>query len=120
MKVKINSKSYDVPELTFRHYTKMEEQGFSIIDAFQKKQLLLIAMGFTCAVTGFDRAEAEELLEQHVLGGGNITDIVSAFGEAIGESDFFQKMLGIQEEEKKPVKKTAKVTPISKPEQESE
>lgn len=109
MKVKINNKNYDVPELTFRHFTKMEEQGFSIIDAFQKKQMLLMAMGFTCAVTWLDRQEAEDLLEQHVLGGGNITDIVSAFGEAIGESDFFKRMLGIQEEEKKPAKKAEAV-----------
>lgn len=109
LKVKINNKNYDVPELTFRHFTKMEEQGFSIIDAFQKKQMLLMAMGFTCAVTWLDRQEAEDLLEQHVLGGGNITDIVSAFGEAIGESDFFKRMLGIQEEEKKPAKKAEAV-----------
>ena len=96
-KVKINNKNYDVPELTFRHFTKMEEQGFSIVDAFQKKQFMLMAMGFTCAVTGADRDEAERLLEQHVLGGGNIGDIVAAFNKAVGESDFFKKMLGMTE-----------------------
>lgn len=99
MKVKINNKNYDVPELTFKHFTKMEEQGFSIVDAFQKKQMLLMAMGFTCAVTGLDRDEAEDLLEQHVLGGGNIRNIVNAFGKAINESDFFKKMLGLTEKQ---------------------
>lgn len=97
MKVKINNKNYDVPELTFKHFTKMEEQGFSIVEASQKKQMMLIAMGFTCAVTGLDREETEHLLEQHVLGGGNIASIVNAFGKAMNESDFFKKMLGVTE-----------------------
>lgn len=99
-KVKINNKNYDVPELTFRHFTKMEEQGFSISDAFQKRQFMLIAMGFTCAVTGAERDEAEYLLEQHVFGGGSIHDIVDAFIKAVGESVFFKKMLGITEDQK--------------------
>lgn len=95
VKVKINNKTYNVPELKIGHYTKMEEQGFSIIDAFQKGQIFLVAMGFTCAVTGLDRNSAEELLNQHVLGGGKIQDISNAFGKAVAESDFFKKMLGL-------------------------
>lgn len=99
VKVKINNKTYQVKELDFKDYTKMEEQGFSILDAFRKKQLTLIAMGFVCAVVGCDREDAERLLTQHVLGGGNIIDITNAFGKAVAESDFFQKMLGVNESE---------------------
>lgn len=99
VRVKINNKEYKVKELTIGHYTKMEEQGFSIIDAFRKGQTMLIAMGFTCAVTGLDRADAEELLTQHVLGGGNLQDITNAFGKALSESDFFKKMFGMDKKE---------------------
>lgn len=95
MNVKINQKTYKVPELTMEHYVKMEEQGFSIIEAFQKRQMMLISMGFVCAVVGCDREEAERLLTQHVLGGGNIVDIVNAFNKAVAQSDFFKKMLGL-------------------------
>lgn len=98
VKVKINNKKYDVPELTFKHFTIMEEQGFSIIEAFQKGQMMLCAMGFVCAVVGCDRAEAEHLIEQHVLGGGKLQDIINAFSLAVNESDFFKKMLGMNEE----------------------
>ena len=80
--IKINNKNYIVPELTFRHFSQMEEQGFSVLEAFQKKQMFLLAMGFVCAVTGEDRNEAERLIEQHILGGGTIEDIMTAFGEA--------------------------------------
>ena len=98
MNVKINQKTYKVPEMTMEHYVKMEEQGFSIIEAFQKRQMMLISMGFVCAVVGCDREEAERLLTQHVLGGGNIVDIVKAFNEAVAESDFFTAMFGMQKE----------------------
>lgn len=97
MKVKINNKNYEVPELTFSHFTKIEEQGFSIVDAFQKNQMLLLAMGYVCAVVDCDRDEAERLIEQHVLGGGDLKDIVDSFGEAINKSNFFKKMLGMEE-----------------------
>ena len=96
--IKINNKNYIVPELTFKHFSMMEEQGFSVLEAFQKKQMFLLAMGFVCAITGEDRNEAERLIEQHVLGGGTIEDIMSAFGEAVSESGFFRKALGLDEE----------------------
>lgn len=99
--VKINNKKYVVPELTFRHFTMMEEQGISLIDAFRKKQLMLIAMAFVVAVTGEDREEAERLIEQHVLGGGSLEDIYTAFGKAIDDSGFFKKMLGLDKTQQK-------------------
>ena len=45
--VKINGKTYKVGEMKFGDFTHMEEQGFSITDAFAKNQYMLIAMGFT-------------------------------------------------------------------------
>ena len=104
--VKINNKKYKVPELKFEHYTKIEEQGFSIIDAFKKEQIFLIAMGFVCAVTGCDREESEKLIQQHILGGGNIMDIVRAFSNAVSESDFFTEALGLKKEKKQTEEKT--------------
>lgn len=101
MDLKINNKKYKVPTLEFEHFTKMEEQGFSLTIAFAKKQYMLIAMGFVCAVLGIDREDAEELITQHVYGGGNVVDIVNTFTEAAGESDFFRKMLNIQQTKEK-------------------
>lgn len=100
--VKINNKKYNVPELTFKHFTIMEDQGFSVLDAFQKKKMFLLAMGFVCCVTGEEREEAERLIEQHVMGGGSIEEIYNAFGEAVNNSGFFKKLF--QTEEKKTVK----------------
>lgn len=115
-KVKINNKKYDVPELSFRHFTKMEEQGFSVPEAFRKGQMFLMAMGFTCVVADCERGEAEHLIEQHVLGGGQIKDIVDAFNKAVKESDFFKRMLGIE----KPAKGIENAAQTDEVENESE
>lgn len=107
-KVKINNKTYNVGELQFGDYTHMESQGISISEAFAKGQMTLIAMAFTCVVLKCDRAEAERVVTQHILGGGSMFDITDAFAESVKQSDFFMKMLGIETEE--PAKKQKKVT----------
>ena len=96
VKVKINNKTYNVPELQFGDYTHMESQGISITEAFSRGQMTLIAMAFKC-----DRAEAERVVTQHILGGGSMFDITDAFAEAVKQSDFFKKMLGLETEEPK-------------------
>ena len=119
MKVKINNKTYTVAELKIEDYLKMEEQGISILEAFQKRQTMLVAMAFTCVVTGLERDDAAELLNQHVLGGGNILDIVAAFNKAISESDFFKRMLGAnQKAEKKAEKQEVADKPVLESESE--
>lgn len=116
MEVKINNKKYTVPELTFEHYTKMEEQGFSIVNAIHKEQYMLLAMGFTCVVAGVDRNEAEYLLTQHVLGGGSARDIVYAFMKAVTQSDFFMKMLDMKKKTEEPAEEEKDEKPESKSE----
>ena len=54
VKVKINNKTYNVPELQFGDYTHMENQGISITEAFSRGQMTLIAMAFTCVVLKCD------------------------------------------------------------------
>ena len=53
-----------------------------------------------------DREEANRLAEQHIYGGGNMNEIYQAFVNAIKESDFFRKVLGM-DENKKSTKKSA-------------
>lgn len=108
MKIKINKKTYEVQELPIGAYSHIEEQGFSILNAFQKQQHTLLAIGLVCAVLNCDRSEAEHVVEQHVLGGGTIFELSSAFMELVYESDFFRKMLGMpmKAEEKEQQKKS--------------
>lgn len=104
--IKINQKNYEVPELVFAHMTQMEDMGFNVIELFRTNKIFSLATAFTGVVTGLDREDTEELLQQHILGGGNFEDIYKAFTDAMNKSAFFKKLLNIEEE--KPEKKTVK------------
>lgn len=97
MNIKINNKNYAVPQLGFSHMTQMEDMGFSILDLFQKKKAFSMATAFVGVVADCDREGAESLIEQHVLGGGDIKEIYEAFQKAIEQSGFFKKLLEAEE-----------------------
>lgn len=103
--VKINNKNYEVPKLGFGHMEKLESEGYDIIAMFRKRQLFAPASAFIMLCADCDREEANRLAEQHIYGGGDMQDIYEAFIKAIEVSDFFRKVLGI--EEKKSTKKSA-------------
>ncbi len=111
MNIKINNKNYTVPQLGFRHMTQMEDMGFSVMEMLSKKQIFSIATAFTGVIVECDRMTAEELIEQHVFGGGDIVPIYEVF-----QSDFFKKLLGQAEKKtvgRKQAKKTAEVQETS-------
>lgn len=94
MQIKINGKNYTVNELGFEDLAKMESiADNSIINLFQKKQIFVLAQAFVANVAGCGREEAARLCEQHVLGGGSLTEIYMAFSDAMSNSHFFRKLL---------------------------
>lgn len=93
MQVTINNKKYTVPALAFKDMMHMENMGFSVLDIIQNQKIFSIAAAFTGVVANCDREEAERLVEQHVLGGGNLTEIYKSFAKALNESDFFKALL---------------------------
>lgn len=110
MNIKINNKNYTVPQLGFKHMTQMEDMGFSVIEMLGRKQMFSIATAFTGVVVGCDRATAEELLEQHIFGGGSIAPIYETFQKAVDQSAFFKKFLEEAEEKTTGKKKAKKET----------
>ena len=91
--VKINQKTYTVPDLTFKHLPMMEKCGLSIFEMLSGKYIFTTVQVFTCIVVGCDTDHADHLLEQHILGGGDIMQIYEAFSQAVHDSSFFAKML---------------------------
>lgn len=109
MYVKINGKEYEVKKLNFSDMAKMESVAEdSIISVFQRQQVFVLATAFVADTVGCGRNEALRLCEQHILGGGSLDEIYKAFVAAVNESDFFKKLLGI--EEKKSAKKKSEQT----------
>ena len=100
--VKINQKNYPVPELTFKHLPMMEKCGLPIMELVTGNYLFTTAEVFTAIVVGCDTDQADHLLEQHILGGGDIMPLYDAFLTALNESGFFKKLLEQKKIEKAP------------------
>jgi hypothetical protein len=107
--VKINNKPYEVPELNFAHSKKLEQYGVPLRRLIDPDLMFTITSAFVAIVTGTIPAEADFLIEQHILGGGTIEDIYGAYIQAITDSHFFKKLLETQENKVK-AKRTVKET----------
>lgn len=105
--VKINNKTYPVPELTFHHSRMMEQMGLPMTGINSPQYFFTAVSAFTAICTNAPIEQADYLVEQHVLGGGDIQDIYKAFVAALNESGFFKKLLGLEEEKQKNSKKSA-------------
>lgn len=97
--VKINNKTYTVPELNFQHSVIMEQMGLPLDGMIGPSHLFTAVQAFTSIVAECSPKKAAHLVEQHILGGGNIEDIYKAYATAITESAFFRKLLHLDEQE---------------------
>lgn len=117
--VKINQKNYEVPELTFRHSKLMEQMGLPVEGMMSRNYIFSAVSAFTAIVARCEPEQADHLVEQHILGGGNLEDIYGAYAAAVQESNFFKKLLHLDEQEEKPKKRlSAKTEPKSSEEEE--
>ena len=107
--VKINHKSYPVPELTFSHSKLMEQMGLPVEGMISRRYLFSAVSAFTAIVVKCDSDQADHLIEQHILGGGSLEDIYKAYVEAITESGFFRKLLHLDEAEEEQKKLSAEM-----------
>jgi len=96
--VKINNKTYEVPELNYTHSKKLGEYGVPLRRMIDPDLIFTIVSAFIAIVVDCDIDTADHLAEQHILGGGKIEDIYGAYTNAMRESRFFKKLLGIQEQ----------------------
>lgn len=109
--VKINQKTYQVPELTFEHSLIMEQVGLPLTEITSLKRIMTAVSAFTMIVAKCDHDYAAHLVQQHVMGGGDILDIYKAYANAIKDSGFFKQMLlEMEQEEEDPVKKSSAKT----------
>lgn len=104
---KINNKTYQVPELTFRHSRMFEQMGLPLTGLNSPNYFFSAVAAFIAICANCSVEQAEYLAEQHVMGGGNLQEIYTAYMNAIGESGFFKKLLAENEEKPKTTKKSA-------------
>ena len=105
--VKVNNKTYQVPELNFAHSKRMEQMGLPVEGLISRKYIFTAVSAFVAIVVPCDAEQADYLIEQHIEGGGNIEEIYEAYANAVQESRFFRKLLNVDEETSKNTKKSA-------------
>lgn len=107
--VVINNKTYEIPQFTFGEIRQLEDYGCPIMNLADAQNHLFGTLAAFVAVTaGVDMKEADRLLTQHVMGGGDISEPFITFVNALQESAFFMKMVEMAGKNPQAAKKTAK------------
>lgn len=105
--MKINGKNYKMPELNFNAMCNLEDMGVSIT-SLDKKPMATIR-GFIALAIG-DPEKAGKELEEHIVNGGTLDDIISDITKAVSESGFFQA-LSAKQPESNPTSQSKKAKP---------
>lgn len=89
--MKINGVEYKNVPITFNVLCQLESLGVSITDMESHLMSAARAYASICMKKSVDAVG--EIIEQHVINGGSVKDIIAPFAEEVEKSDFFQKML---------------------------
>jgi hypothetical protein len=91
----INGKKYKAKELTYSDFREMESFGLNLmtdITSISAKTLSYIS-GYLAVCGGFGIEVADNEMNEHIINGGDFTEISEAFGESLNESRFFQAVV---------------------------
>ena len=92
----VNGKKYKPIELDFNAVCDMAENGVSISD-FNSKPMAA-ARAYFALYFGGDMTTAGREIQAHLVNGGKLDDVISAFATSIEESGFFQTFAPAEEE----------------------
>lgn len=92
--VTINGREYDVPELDNNAIIELADNGLDIFSkSFKKKSTLSAARAIIAWIEGIDVEDAGEEMQNHIVNGGDLQDLLEAFNTAIGESGFIKALM---------------------------
>ena len=92
----VNGKKYKTIELDFNAVCDMAENGISISD-FNSKPMAAARVYFALYFGG-DKEMAGREIQAHLMNGGKLDDVISAFAKSIEDSGFFQTFAPTAEE----------------------
>ena len=87
------NKEYNVPDLDFNAVCDLADKGVDIMNpkAFSNNPIMT-ARSITAWMLGITAIEAGQVIQDHVLDGGDIADIFTVFNEVVDESGFIQAL----------------------------
>lgn len=87
----INGVEYKNRDLTFNAACRLEDMGVSLLD--MKDKTLSAARAYAALCMRKPLVTAGNEIEEHVANGGGLDTIIEAFGKAVDESGFFQRLI---------------------------
>lgn len=93
----INGKLYQAREITFNTICELEDAGVSLTEIESKPISTVRSYLAVCA--GGNKEAAGKEIEQHIINGGSLDEIMTAFREELADSDFFQALTKAANEE---------------------
>lgn len=103
--ITVNGKRYLAKEFDFNTICDLDEMGISIADARKKPMSLIRA--YIALSMDEDREVAGKEMEEHMVNGGTLDEVIKIMLENMEESDFFRN-LNKGEEEETPTTQTKK------------
>lgn len=92
-KFTINGKEYEGAKYNYNTSCMFEEMGVNISDIGKKPMGVMRA--YLAISSGMDAEDAGNEIEQHLIGGGNLTEMQSVLAKEMSESGFFKSLLDI-------------------------
>lgn len=86
----INGVKYNSRPFSYNLICDLEDMGVSLQDMQNKPMSIPRAYFAVCA--GLDQERAGEQIEAHLVGGGELTEIMEIISEEMDKSDFFQAL----------------------------
>lgn len=96
----INKKRYEAKEFDFNLICDLQDMGVNMLDIRDiKKSSLLTVRSYVALCMDVDPELAGSEINQHVINGGDISEIMDVFQKMMSESSFFQALGQGEEEE---------------------
>lgn len=93
----INGKLYQAREITFNTICDLEDAGVSLTE-IEQKPISTVRSYFAICLGGNKEVAGQEI-ERHIINGGSLDEIMTAFREELADSDFFQALTKTANEE---------------------
>ena len=102
----INKRKYDALEFDFNLICDLEDMGVSI-ERIRKNPASAIR-AYLALCMDADKADAGIEIQEHMINGGTLDEIIEVMSSMLENSDFFQALNKGEEEENQPSKKKKK------------
>lgn len=88
--IEICGKTYPAAEITFGTVREMSRMGVNFSSL--NDDLFGLVSAYVRVSTRLSQAAVDELLQRHIVGGGDFNSVLDAFKEELDKSDFFQAL----------------------------